>query len=135
MKNKKVCIDEDVLKKAITLIKEYELYANKTRKAEIKELLMYMKKNKLKKRLLDFQPILRESSRLYNVPIELITTRSRKREIVEARQYSMWKIKKSSKLSLREIGKLCGEFDHATVLYACREIENRMETNQLLFQN
>jgi len=52
----------------------------------------------------------------------------RRREIVEARQFSMYYIKRYTKLSLVRIGRMFGK-DHATVLHACRTIQNLIDVN------
>lgn len=59
-----------------------------------------------------------------------IHIKTRKRKFVQSRQEAMYFAKKFTKLSLREIGKLIGDKDHATVLHACRTINNLIETNK-----
>jgi chromosomal replication initiator protein len=66
----------------------------------------------------------------YNVPVNLLFTPSRKREIVHVRHSSMYFAKKYTDLSLAQIGAKCGNKDHATVLYACRSIGNLIATNK-----
>jgi len=61
--------------------------------------------------------------------------RTRKREVVEARQISMWLMHHYTKLSLAAIGAYfesenCLHFDHATVFHACRTVNNLKETNR-----
>jgi chromosomal replication initiator protein len=58
-----------------------------------------------------------------------ITIKSRKREIVWARQLAMFILRKKTKMSLSKIGELCGNKDHATVLHACKSISNLIETD------
>lgn len=64
------------------------------------------------------------------ISVEQINTRTRKREIVQARQLSMYFAKKYTKLALSTIGSYCGNKDHATVLHACRVINNLYETDK-----
>ena len=64
------------------------------------------------------------------LPIECIQQTSRKREIVQARQLSMYFAKKITKSSLSVIGLQCGNKDHATVLHACKTIENLRQTDR-----
>ena len=52
---------------------------------------------------------------------------SRKREYVNARQISMCLSRKYSKFSLAQIGMAHGERDHATVLHACKTINNFLD--------
>ncbi len=65
-----------------------------------------------------------------DLPVESIQNTSRKREIVQARQLSMYFAKKITKSSLAVIGMQCGNKDHATVLHACKTIENLRQTDR-----
>jgi chromosomal replication initiator protein len=66
----------------------------------------------------------------FNIPVESINSKTRKREIVQARQLSMYFSKKHTKSSLASIGQQCGNKDHATVLHACRTVNNLVETDK-----
>lgn len=66
----------------------------------------------------------------FNLPIESIQSRTRKREIVQARQLTMFFAKKMTKASLAIIGLQCGNKDHATVLHACKTVANLAETDK-----
>lgn len=55
---------------------------------------------------------------------------TRRREIVQARQLAMYFSKKYTKSSLAVIGNKCGNKDHATVLHACKTVENLIETDK-----
>ena len=66
----------------------------------------------------------------FNLPVDSINSRTRKREIVQARQLAMYFSKKMTKASLAIIGLQCGNKDHATVLHACRTVSNLAETDK-----
>lgn len=66
----------------------------------------------------------------FNIPVEVINSKTRKREIVQARQLAMYFAKKHTKASLATIGLHCGNKDHATVLHACRTVNNLIETDK-----
>ncbi|PLX12105.1 MAG: chromosomal replication initiator protein DnaA [Marinilabiliales bacterium] len=66
----------------------------------------------------------------FDMPIEAINSKTRKREIVQARQLAMFFSKKHTKNSLATIGLHCGNKDHATVLHACRTVNNLVETDK-----
>jgi chromosomal replication initiator protein len=66
----------------------------------------------------------------FNIPIDLINSKTRKREIVQARQIAMYFSKKYTKSSLATIGIHCGNKDHATVLHACRTVNNLIDTDK-----
>ncbi len=66
----------------------------------------------------------------FDLPIEMLKSKTRKREVVQARQISMYFSKKMTKSSLANIGAHCGGKDHATVLHACRTVVNLSETDK-----
>ncbi len=59
----------------------------------------------------------------FNVEIEDIQSKSRKRDIVQARQFAMYFAKKITNKPYAEIGKQIGNRNHATVLHACKTID------------
>ncbi len=66
----------------------------------------------------------------FNMPVELMKSKTRKREIVQARQIAMYFSKKLTKSSLASIGMQCGGKDHATVLHACKTVNNLLDTDK-----
>ncbi|MCD4790816.1 MAG: chromosomal replication initiator protein DnaA [Bacteroidales bacterium] len=66
----------------------------------------------------------------FGLQLETIHSKTRKREIVQARQLAMYFSKKMTKASLATIGLHCGNKDHATVLHACRTVNNLIETDK-----
>jgi chromosomal replication initiator protein len=66
----------------------------------------------------------------FDLEIEILKSKTRKREVVQARQIAMFFSKKMTKSSLANIGAHCGGKDHATVLHACRTVNNLSETDK-----
>ena len=66
----------------------------------------------------------------FNISMEQMLSRSRKGDIVTARHISMYLSRKLTKSSLVAIGDKCGKKDHATVLHACKSVENSCEINK-----
>lgn len=66
----------------------------------------------------------------FNVPVEMMQSNTRKREIVQARQIAMYFSKSLTKSSLATIGSMIGDKDHATVLHACKTVTNLQETDK-----
>ena len=69
------------------------------------------------------------------ISIEYMKKKIRKREIVESRQIAMWMLKHYTKLSLAAIGEYFENekdhiFDHATVLHACKTVNDLKQTNK-----
>lgn len=69
--------------------------------------------------------------KFYNIKSELIHTASRKRQIVQARQVTMYLSKQYTEMSLAQIGSLIGKKNHATVLHACRTVKEQMEVDKI----
>lgn len=68
--------------------------------------------------------------RYFNIDNKQIHSKSRKREIVHARQISMYLSKKYTDFSLSRIGELIGKRDHATVLHACKNISGLLDIDK-----
>ncbi len=66
----------------------------------------------------------------FELPLEMLKSKTRKREVVQARQLAMYFSKQFTKSSLSNIGMHCGGKDHATVLHACRTVNNLMDTDK-----
>lgn len=66
----------------------------------------------------------------FSLSVDAISTRSRKREVVQARQIAMYLSKQHTKNSLSSIGDLIGQRDHATVLHACKIVTDLMEIDK-----
>jgi len=66
----------------------------------------------------------------FNIAVDMINSKTRKREIVQARQLAMFFSKRMTKASLASIGLHCGNKDHATVLHACRTVNNLIDTDK-----
>ena len=65
----------------------------------------------------------------FGVDMKSINSKSRKREIVLARQAAMHLCKKFTTQSVSRIGMIVGGRDHATVLHALKNVEDLLETD------
>ncbi len=68
----------------------------------------------------------------YNIPYDKLLAKTRKREIVQARQISMFLSKEFTKSSLKTIGEHFGGRDHTTVIHSCQTVKNLMDTDPLI---
>lgn len=84
----------------------------------------------LEKKKLSVQTIQEIVCDYFKLDQEAIQTNSRKREIVQARQITMYLAKKYTDCSFSHIGKIVGKRDHATVLHACKTIKDQIETSR-----
>lgn len=66
----------------------------------------------------------------FEVTVENLISKSRQRQIADARFVSMYIIRKLTEKTTSEIGKLFGNRDHSTVVNAINNIENEMKKNQ-----
>jgi chromosomal replication initiator protein len=66
----------------------------------------------------------------FKLNMDIMKSKTRKREVVQARQIAMFFAKNFTKASLATIGAHCGGKDHATVLHACKTVNNLMETDK-----
>ncbi len=66
----------------------------------------------------------------FGLELEILQSKTRKREIVQARQIAMYFSKGLTNSSLSMIGSKIGKKDHATVLHACKAINNLIETDK-----
>ncbi|MCQ2218414.1 MAG: chromosomal replication initiator protein DnaA [Paludibacteraceae bacterium] len=66
----------------------------------------------------------------YHLNVNDIQTKSRKREVVQARQVAMYLARKHTKNSLSTIGEQIGNRDHATVLHACKTITDLIDIDK-----
>jgi chromosomal replication initiator protein len=65
-----------------------------------------------------------------NITLEQIKSKTRKREVVQARQISMFFAKKLTNSSLSVIGKHFGNRDHSTVIHACQTVNDLVDTDK-----
>ncbi|MCL4492010.1 MAG: chromosomal replication initiator protein DnaA [Nitrospirae bacterium] len=61
----------------------------------------------------------------FGIKLQDLKAKKRTKEIANARQIAMYVTKQQTSLSLSEIGKYFGGKDHATVIYACKQMEER----------
>lgn len=71
----------------------------------------------------------------FDIKRDLIQSRSRKREIVQARQVAMYFTKAHTEMSLAQIGSHIGKRNHATVLHACRTVKGLIKVDRTFRSN
>ena len=69
-------------------------------------------------------------SNYFSIDVSTLQSKTRKRHIVQARQLAMYFAKRLTKASLSSIGSQIGKRDHATVLHACKTVDNLTETDK-----
>jgi len=66
----------------------------------------------------------------FNIPEDMIRAKTRKQEIVNARQIAMYLAKELTNSSLKTIGLHFGGRDHSTVIHAYQSVEDQMRLDQ-----
>src|SRR5690606_823998 len=69
----------------------------------------------------------------FQMDVDTLQSKTRKRHIVQARQLAMFFAKKYTKSSLASIGSQIGKRNHSTVLHACKTVDN-LSTNDKQFK-
>ena len=94
----------------------------------VREMIDKLVKNTTRELSIDY--IQKIVSDYFSIPIDIMHSKTRKREIVQARQIAMFFSKNLTKSSLATIGSQIGGKDHATVLHACKTVNNLVETDK-----
>ncbi|WP_267739875.1 chromosomal replication initiator protein DnaA [Myroides injenensis] len=82
------------------------------------------------KREISIDYIQKVVSEYFQIDTDTLRSKTRKRNIAQARQLAMYFAKKYTKSSLASIGSQIGGRDHATVLHACKTIDNLIDTDK-----
>jgi len=122
--------------------------------SEIKDMITFLQKKGLISKPFDIDLLAEEYNRLVfdrihglsnivaivcyhsGVKEQLLKEKTRKREVVQARQISMYFMHKYTQLSLQSIGDyfynpiINHVFDHATCIYSCGVVENLMQSDK-----
>jgi len=65
----------------------------------------------------------------FGLKVAELKSRKRTKEVAFPRQVAMYLCKQLTELSLADIGNGFGGKDHSTVIHACKQIRNKMESN------
>ncbi|AYD47480.1 chromosomal replication initiator protein DnaA [Arachidicoccus soli] len=71
----------------------------------------------------------------FDVPYNRLLEKTRKREVVQARQITMYLSKTFTKNSLKTIGEHFGGRDHTTVIHSCQTVKDLMDTDSIFKEN
>ena len=82
------------------------------------------------KREISIDYIQKVVSDYFQLDVDTLQSKTRKRHVVQARQLAMFFAKKFTKASLANIGSQIGDRDHATVLHACKTVDNLVSTDK-----
>jgi len=80
----------------------------------------------------NFKHVLKEVSNFYNISIQDIINKCRKKEIVYPRQITMYILRTELNNSFPTIGEKMGGRDHTTVMHACDKIKRAIEEKSFI---
>ena len=104
--------------------------------AELEKPTVELRKNILRNKIhretkaVTIDDILKVVCKHFDLEPSAIHTKSRKREVVQARQIAMYLAKNHTDFSTSKIGKFIGNKDHATVLHACKTVKGQLEVDK-----
>lgn len=81
-----------------------------------------------------YKAIIQAVAEFYDTDLERLTNKSRKKEVVQARQIAMFLLRNETKSSYPFIGEKLGGRDHTTVMYACEKLKKQIENDDSLKQ-
>ena len=83
-----------------------------------------MRLMKLERRTIE--EIQKTTAEFFQIGIESLVGSSRKQDISQARQVSMYLCKSLTGAPLKTIGRRFGNRDHSTVIHACRQVRDKL---------
>ncbi len=83
---------------------------------------------------LTIEEIQRKVCEYYDLPVDLVRAKTRKQEVVVARQTAMFLAKELTNSSLKTIGLHFGGRDHSTVIHACQAVEENAKRDDAFRQ-
>lgn len=86
---------------------------------------------RMRRRQVNFEMVTEAVASYFDMSSDMLFTKTRKREVSDARQIIMYLAKKMADMSLKSIGTRLGR-THATILYGCRNIEERLPYDRTL---
>lgn len=106
----------------------------KKRELNIQEVKLLIKNNIKPKKNVSIEDIIKTISHFYNLDESLIYEKTRRKEIVRARQVAMYLLREDFNISFPLIGRKMGGRDHTTVIHSCDKIKEELETDTELAQ-
>lgn len=85
---------------------------------------------KIQPRVISVEHVLDKVCQHFHIEREEVRTSSRKRDVCQARQIAMFLSKRLTNSSVTEIGRTIGNRDHATVLHACKVVNDLMAVDK-----
>ncbi len=114
-----------------TIVLQYRL---KNRPLPLSEVKTLLKNNMKPKKNMAIKDVVKIVSEHYKLEEASIYEKTRKKEIVRARQVVMYLLREDFNVSYPLIGQKLGGKDHTTVIHSCLKIKNDLKTDPQLLQ-
>jgi len=109
-----------------TLLCQSEMKARNLTMDEVQETI----RNSIQSRkTINAEDIARVVGQFYNLDYQLIYDKTRRKEVVKARQIAMYLLREDFSVSFPHIGRELGGRDHTTVIHSCTKIKNAVLNN------
>lgn len=106
----------------------------KNKPVEIQDVKQLLKNTIKPKKQVSISDVVKTIAEFYNVDEQSIYDKTRRKEIVHARQMTMYILREEFNVSFPLIGQKLGGKDHTTVIHSCGKIKTDMQSNQELVQ-
>ncbi len=121
------------LEGALIRVSAFASLTNETLSAELAEQVLGDLIGDTQPRVITPQLILDATSKMFGLPIEEITGKSRRRPLVTARQIAMYVFRELTDLSFPAIAREFGGRDHTTVIHAVEKISALMKERRQIY--
>lgn len=106
----------------------------KQRPLSVLEVKALIKNNIKPKKNVAVKDVVKTIADFFNIEEATIYEKTRRKEIVKARQITMYVLREDFNVSYPSIGQKLGGKDHTTVIHSCLKIKNDLKNNPLLVQ-
>lgn len=106
----------------------------KNRDLTLEETSAIIKNNQKIKKAVTTEDVIRLVSDFYKIERDIISQKTRKKEVVKPRQVIMYILREDFNISYPSIGQKLGGRDHTTVIHSCEKIKNDLKKMPSLMQ-
>ncbi len=106
----------------------------KARPLELSEIKHLIKDTARPTKSVSVRDVIKAIATFYDIEEEMLTDKTRKKEVVKPRQVAMYILREDYGTSFPSIGQKMGGRDHTTVIHSCEKIKNDLKSNNQLAQ-
>lgn len=110
-------------------------YQLRKKEVSLYEAKKFIKNNIKPKKQVSIPEVVKIVSDYFNISEDLIYEKTRRKEIVKARQIIMYVLREDFSVSYPHIGQKLGGKDHTTVIHSCEKIKEDLKTNHGLIKD